>query len=482
MRFWPVLFLLTNCCAQETVAPTNLALGTVRGTQAGGYNITDSVETGYRFAVVNGSQDQYRSIVNFGNGIRVLGSSLTVNSRAGHGKFVDEIVMTTQGLGNDPYESATLRVQKNRLYRYDMLWRSNDYFNPGFTISGGLHRLDLRHRWQDHDLLLFPNSKLRVQAGYSRTAQNGAALATVTFLDPTASAFPVFADVKRQWNEYRLGGDLTLTHFRLTVLRRWEFYKEDSPLSLMSPERGNQATDNTTLTTLYRAEPYHGYTPGWLVNLTANWAHLAMNGRFTESSGTRSFVQAESASGTDASRLVNSRQITVTGNAQRPVVTGDLSVSVLPTDRLTLVNTTSVHNVRIDGNAAYTEFDNATAAGTTLYFQFLGIRRIENATDAHWRMAKSLAVYGGYRYTAREVRSINSITDPATPFSNVTNAVDNHLHAGLAGFNWTPTPALRVRFEGELGRRREISCAERDVPIPRQAFSVARRVPPELQQ
>ena len=51
----------------------------------------------------------------------------------GHGRYFDEIVLNTLGLGNDPYQSAVLRVQKNSLYHYDMLWRLNDYYNPGLT-------------------------------------------------------------------------------------------------------------------------------------------------------------------------------------------------------------------------------------------------------------------------------------------------------------------------------------------------------------
>ena len=55
---------------------------------------------------VGGNLGKYRSDVNYGNGIRLLGSSLTVNSRDGHGGLFDEIVLTTLGLGNDPYQSA----------------------------------------------------------------------------------------------------------------------------------------------------------------------------------------------------------------------------------------------------------------------------------------------------------------------------------------------------------------------------------------
>jgi hypothetical protein len=163
--------------AQQTVAPTTEPVGSARGDNWSDYNIVSSFETGYRFRTFGGSFDQYRSTVNFGDGIRLLSSFLTINSRDGHGKFFDEAVLTTQGLGNDPYESATFRLQKNRLYRYDMTWRLNDYYNPGLRTGGaqGLHLLDTTYTLQDHDLTLFPQSNIKFFLGYSHGIQNGPA-------------------------------------------------------------------------------------------------------------------------------------------------------------------------------------------------------------------------------------------------------------------------------------------------------------------
>ena len=447
-----LLSALRALSAQETVAPAGLPVGPVRGADAGGYNIVDSIETGYRFAAVSGDRDQYKSTVNYGNGIRLFSSSLTIDSKDGHGRYFDNFVLVTQGLGNDPYESATLRAAKKRMYRYDLLWRSNDYFNPGYTISAGLHRLDLNHRWQDHDLVLFPQGRFRPRLGYSHNSQTGAALTTTLGFDASGSAFPLFADVKREWNEYRVGAELQLFQFKLNVLRRWEFYKEDSPLSLTTPQTGNDPGDPSVLNSLHRAEPFHGSTPGWLVNLFTERRHLAVNGRFTQSSGNRRFIQAENAFGLDRLGFAANRQITVQGNAQRPVVTGQLGVSLYAGDRITVVNSTAFHNIRMDGNSAYTEFDNASFAGASLSFEFLGIRLIQNSTDVHYRARKTFDVYSGYRYASRQIRSIQNETFPSVPFTNVEFRQTNHLHAGVAGLNWTPLPAIRLHLEAEVGR------------------------------
>src|SRR4051812_24582323 len=105
-----VSVVLGGPSAQQVGAPTREPGGPGRGDNAGEYNIVNSSETGYSWRSVGGSIDEYRSQVNYGSGVRLLGSFLTVNSRDGHGRFFDEIALTTQGLGNDPYESATLRI------------------------------------------------------------------------------------------------------------------------------------------------------------------------------------------------------------------------------------------------------------------------------------------------------------------------------------------------------------------------------------
>ena len=145
--------------AQPTVAPTPQRAGDANGEDLAGYNIVNSLETGYRFRSVDGNLGKYRSDVNFGNGLRVLGSYLTINSKkTGSGKLFDELVLSTQGLGNDPYQFSSLRVQKDKLYRFDSVWRWMDYFNPALPIANGQHGINTNRQLQDHDLVLLPQN------------------------------------------------------------------------------------------------------------------------------------------------------------------------------------------------------------------------------------------------------------------------------------------------------------------------------------
>jgi hypothetical protein len=445
--------LIPALYAQETVAPTtNEPVGPVRGEDKGDYNVVQSWELGYRYHLVGGDDGKYRSDVNYRNGVRLLSSYLTVNSKDGHGKLYDEIVLNTQGLGGDPYESVILRVQKNGLYRYDMMWRSNDYYNPGLATAGGLHLEDLTQRWQDHDVVLFPQGKIRIKLGYSRNNEDGPALSTTNlFENQRGDIFTLFSNVKREYNSYRIGADLDYYGFRLSFLRRWEFYKEDTPYTLAAPGAGLNPNDGTTLSSFNRAAPIHGETPGWLVNLSTDKKYFAVHGRFAYTGGNRNFVQNESAVGTGLLGTEN-RLVIAFGDAKRPVTSGDLNVSFFPTEKISITNNTSVDNTRIEGNSFYEQFDLASLTATVLNFQFLGIRLVTNSTDVHYHLNKKVDFFTGYRFADREIRSIQSTTDPTTPFTNQLYTQSNTLQAGVAGVNWIITGPLRLRLETEVGR------------------------------
>jgi hypothetical protein len=449
-----LLFVPALAWSQQTIAPTvDESVTTPRGENKGNYNVVQSWELGYRYATIGGDQGKYRSDVNFHDGVRLLSSYLTVNSRDGHGHWFDEIVLSTQGLGNDPYESATLRAQKNRIYRYDMVWRTNDYFNPGLTVANGEHLLDTTHRWQDHDLTLFPQSWFRVRTGYSRVSQDGPALTTEQNFDTRGDIFPIFRNVKREYNEYRVGGDVMLKGFRLSILRRWELFKEDTTDNGVEFLAGNvPAGDPSTLTNFQRSEPNHGYTSGWFGNLHGDMKWVAINARFTYAGGRRNFILGENAIGIDRFGGAQNRQVLVSGNADRPTTTGDFSITLLPQTRLNIINNTSVSNLRIVGNNTFEQFDNATLSSNRLNFQFLGIRLITNSTDARYRFSKKLDVFAGYRYSTRLIRSTEEAGTPGFTPGQVSAEQSNHLQAGVAGLNWLPWKALRVHLEGEVGR------------------------------
>jgi hypothetical protein len=453
--YFPACFLAVMAAAigQQVVAPTPEPVGKSRGEDWQGYNIVNSFETGYRFHTVGGNLDKYRSDINFGNGVRLLGGSLSLNSKDGQGRFFDEMLLTTQGLGNDPYESASFRIQKNGMYRYDLLWRENAYFNPGLTTANanGQHLLDTNYGMQDHDLTFFPQGRLKFFLGYTHTSQTGPGISTEQLFDSRGNEFPLFTNIQRNRNEYRVGNEFAVAGIRVNWMHGWEDFKEDTRFDLSGLNRGNNPTSTTTLTQLHRREPIHGTSPYWRVALFTNRRVFNVNGRFTYTGGQRGFVLDESAVGTARFGATN-RQVISSGNARRPVATGNLTLSLSPTSKLTIINHTSVYNVRTEGDSVFLQFDNFTLSQDFLYFQYLGIRTIANETDLNYQATRWFGAYAGYHYSNRRIRSIEQFALPNDTPDITPSEQTNQLSSGILGFRLRPAKPLTITFDGEVGR------------------------------
>ena len=54
---------------------------------------------------------------------------------------------------------------------------------------------------------------------------------TNLFEDERGDIFPLFSNVKRIYKSYRVGADFNVRGFKLTVLRRWEYFDDYTPYS-----------------------------------------------------------------------------------------------------------------------------------------------------------------------------------------------------------------------------------------------------------
>lgn len=440
--------------AQPPVAPTNEPVGNARGDNSGNYNVINSFEVGYRWATIGGDGGMYNSTVNYGDGLRLLSSSLTVQSKDGHGTLFDHLLITTQGLGNDPYQSAVLRIEKNRWYRYDMMWRLTDYVDPAATISFGEHAMDTTRRMQDHDFTLFPDRRYKLFLGYSRNLETGPALTTIQLFNSQGDEFPLFANVHREVNEYRLGGEVHVLGLRLNVMHGWEDFKENSPQSLLAPSPGNNPTDRSTLTSFQSTQPYHGTSPYWRVGLFGEGKKFwAVNGRFTYVDGKRAFAQDEMSAGTDFRGTPTQLQVVTLGNADRPALTANVTLSIFPFTHVVLTNQSSFSNIRMVGDSFFTEITNGSIISPTLPFQYLGIQTFANTTDAMFHPTKWFSFHGGFEYSDRHISSVqgqSNLGDPAPNQAAIEQS--NQLRAGTLGFRLKPIKPLTISVDGEVGR------------------------------
>jgi hypothetical protein len=452
-----VLAALSRAVAQVPVASNPESVGSPRGDDWQGYNIVDSFETGYRFASVSGNEAQYRATENFGNGIRLFNSFLSMDSKNGKGALFDKLIATTTGMG-DPYSSATLRVDKSRLYEYDFSWRKNDHLNPGLTSDGGqgIHQLDTIYELQDHDLTLFPQSRIRVLLGYTHDNQEGTGLSTVELFqtsspfDNSGDIFPLFANIRRSRNEYRLGAEVHWFGFVFNVLHGWQGFKDDTPYRAANLPPDLSPSSPASLASFTRTGPAHGDSPYWRVSLIRDAAWLSLNGRFTYTGGINSFLTDESAIGTDRFGAAANQQIVSFGNARRPVATGNLNATLFPTKKLTVANRVSFYNIRTQGESSYLQLNNATEIANLINFQYLGIRTIEAGSDLDYQLLPWIDLRGGYDYSDRRIGS-----SPQYAIAGFTSGVPyiqtNILHDGKFGVRVRPIKPLSILIDSDIG-------------------------------
>ena len=450
-----ILLFASAVAAQVPVAPSPDLAGARNGENVQNYNIVDSFETGYRFSTVGGSIEQYRSSVNYGDGIRLLGSSLIVTSKNGHGLLFDQITLSTQGLGNDPYESVVLRIEKNRLYRYDMSWRQNDYFNPGLVTGGGngQHLLDTQNRMQDHNLTLFPQSNLKFFLGFSDSSQSGPAYSSIQQFDDTGNILPLFSNVHRVWREYRLGNEFRVFGIRVNWMHGWEDFKDDTGATLATAGVPGAVpimqVPGVSLNSFQASDPNHGTNPYWRAAIFAERKLFQMNGRFTYSGGRSAFVVDESAQGI-ASSLSRVQNVITLGDADRPVATGNLNLNFTPISKLTISNSTSVYNIRTLGNSFFSEFDSATQTTSVLFYNYLGIRTIANDTNLNYSVSPLWGFMAGYHYSDRSISTQQQFTFAGATSTNPAEQT-SLLHSGEAGVRLTPWKTLSVLLSAEIG-------------------------------
>lgn len=213
----------------------------VKGIDSGGYNIHQTVDFGYRANWVNGDQDTYDTFINLGPGLRLFDYSLDMRSLNHDGLFFDNLSFSNFGYGGDPNDVTRLRIQKNKVYDFRMMFRRDKNFwdwnlfanplnpisvnpaeSPTTPAASSPHAEDLVRRMQDYDLTLFPQSKIRFRLGYSRNRDEGPGFFTTDggTISPFNTAYSYTTNAYRAGIDFRIlprttvSFDEMLTYFK----------------------------------------------------------------------------------------------------------------------------------------------------------------------------------------------------------------------------------------------------------------------------
>lgn len=448
----------------------------------GDFDVKSSIELGVRGKSIDGSDNKYRSDLNYKSGFRVFNSSFSLEDKDGKNKVFDSLLINTSGWGADPSGYVRFNLEKSGGYRLTSNIRRVTYFNNLNNHSLGEHTQNTQNNLGDFDLTVFPESdKLRLNFGYSYSRYTGPGFWTArNYRDDFAT--PMVNDVKS--NDFRAGIQAKVLGFNLSFTQGYRLLNDKTKYVMTTPNVGNNTTDTTIYNSFSRLMPTRGESFYSIFDFNRTVAKkLDFTGRIVYSSTqTRSQVVDAYTGRDNSNNFVDLDAYNIFALGKRPQTRGDLGVSYRVTDDFTLSNTFSFDQFNVNGGEDYYQsFALRNSAGvtqttritTSTAYRVNGFKRYTNLLEGDYQFANWVGVHLGYKYTQRKVNisgydlSILSSNNPATvnnaaracPYTGTGSAnplifcenEENSTNAFIGGMKIKPVKGWNIFWDVEKG-------------------------------
>jgi hypothetical protein len=444
----------------QASTPASSPASPAEGFKWGPYTGHSDVEIGYRWVSdTAGNRDMYRSLVNLGEGPKLLHSSISMRADYGTARLFDSLNLSLDSWGGEPYSSLRLDFGKTGSYEFRADYRHMNYFNFVPTWADPLlaagtvfnqHSLDVSYRTIDVQLKLFPTHKVQPYVAYSRNTGYGPGFTTYSL---TGNEFLL----NQQWHyaadEYRGGVQFSLPRLVLTLEQGYRFLKNDTGVTEDGEPQGNNPVpfigNPIVLNTLDRG--YHDRTTLPVTKALLRFTpfeKLTITGRYIYTMSDLESNLAEIDTGSFVS-LENRLVYTASSNAfnsrsKQPNHNGSFLVEFSPSSRLTVLEDFSTRNFHITGDALLASifFNASSLAGpfggksdvhiTDLQGSLLAFDQLHNQAEVEYDLGRGFQVRGGYRFAHAETTlesSDNGDTESQT--------ASYSRHTGIVGVGFT---------------------------------------------
>lgn len=447
--------------AKTSSTTTNAAAA---GDDLGNYNVVSSLEFGVRGLSVAGSDNKYRSDLNYSPGVRLFDSSFFLRSKEGSGRAFDEFLVNSSGWGGDPHGYTRVSIEKSGVYRFDANVRRARYFNAVQRLANplnapvGQHTSNTRHNFSDFDFTGLPeNRNLKFYLGYSRDTREGPGTTTARF---SGDEYLISSNTETRANNFRAGIDARLLGFDLSLLQGARYFRDNTSQTVTVTNPGNNTTNTSRIDQLFRETPSQGshfFTRFSAHRLFAQ--KLDFTGRFIYLSGRSRYSFFEQTTGRQNNgNLAVPQTATARGESKRPSAIGDIGLTFLATDKFRISNTFRFDNFRINGEEPLLDVLRqrtvagaplATVTTSSLFARTTNYRRFMNTVEADYQFSPSYSVHAGYRFTDRHIELAH--LDRTTTLVTRSEETDNQTHTAIFGFKARPVKAWTIYFDGEHG-------------------------------
>ena len=431
----------------------------------GGYNVTSTIELGWRWRRLEGSENKYRSDLNYKQGLRSFDTNLLLESDSGKGKYFDSLLFSNSGWGSDPQGSTRLNVEKTGVYRFNANVRQISYFNNLSNHALGEHTSNTKNTMGDFDIAFRPeNEKFRVNFGYSFSDFAGPGVYTIRAY---SDEFPVTNTTKNRSDDFRIGVEGKLLGFNWGVTQGFRSFRDRSGYSITDGNLGNNTTNTTRLFTFSRLFPTDGtsyYTAANLQRTFAKKLDFTARAIYTQTDSNMSMT--ELITGRDNSNnQVDLDRFDISALSKRIQFRGDLGLTYNFNDKFRLSNTFSFDRFTVNGGesleeALYRRNNAGTPLATSIVrsiaYRVNDYERYVNTIEGDFQINNAIAGHIGYRYTHRKVnvsgydQTLTSAPSPTNP-RVITEIESNSTNAIIAGMKIKPFKNWVIFWDAEHG-------------------------------
>ncbi|MCC7173908.1 MAG: hypothetical protein IT159_01830 [Bryobacterales bacterium] len=440
-----------------------------------------TLEVGNRWtSTLSGNRDVYRSLVDLGDGPKVLGLDLSL-TRPGGG-VLDQLEAHATGWGGDPYSTAWARARRGNLYDFTADYRNMVYFNalPSFAnpgvdrgivaaisptppansavlFAGSQSTYNLHRRMLDTRLDLFPKSRIIPFLAYARDWGKGDG---VTDFVADFNEYPVRNLLRDKTDHYRGGVRLQFNRAGATLEQGGTAFKDDQRVYLpASNNPGNRTTpflgqplNLTSLQQAYRARGDSLYSKALVSANPFSWINLS--GQFLYSLPSSDVAMSQDNTGnffsSSAFAFFTGERLLASTQSKQPHTSGSFTAELRPHRRLRVFE--SVMTDRFHTTSTLALLTDALSPGGSTTEGPAGLERLvlnynRQEVNVIVDVAGGLTLRGGHRYVWGD-----AVTRAAALSQTGTQrSAENRMHVGLAGLTYRPAQRLSLYFDYETG-------------------------------
>lgn len=358
---------------------------------------------------IRGNFDAYRSMVNLGEGLRLMNWDIGYHSDAN--KAVRKAQFRGAGWGGDPSAWMLFNAENSAYYRLRVDHRSTAYFNalPSYAnplidrgIFASTRTFDTRRHMTDVQLDLLPTKWIIPYFGYSRDRGFGRGVSNFV---TDANEYPVATDLSDSTNLARGGVRIERRRYHATLEQGGLVFSDDQSLfqtggrnlgNITRPILG-QTLFLSNLLQSYGVEGSSMFTRGLLTGQPVRWLDVSASFQYSKPRSDVTYRQSNQGAFVDLDALAvfSSQNFLVLSNANQPHVTAGAGVEVRPLHRFRVIGswlTDRLHN----GTGAVGNLSTGTAA--TAFVDRLVYNYSQEQVEAVYEVTRRLIVRGGQRY------------------------------------------------------------------------------------